>query len=59
MTKSDCPHNGKKIYVERKDGVWMVCKLCGKYLAIATKFEQRDIPDNLFEQIVQQKILEK
>jgi len=55
----DCKHKGKKTYVERKDGVWMVCKTCGKYLAIATKFEQRDVPDNLFEQKDAPKVMEK
>jgi len=56
----DCKHDGKKKYVERDGHVWMVCKPCGKYLARATKFEQRDIPDeNLFEQIDSPKIMEK
>lgn len=54
----NCKHDEGMDYVERDDGVFMVCRKCGKVMGKATKFEQVDRP-NLFRQKDEPEVVEK
>jgi len=54
----DCKHKGKKDYVVRPQGVFMVCGKCHEVLGKCTKFEQVE-RENLFEQIDKPGVVEK